>query len=595
MTERAASGGPVWDFENRPLSRYPSPDRTYDDFIVASSRRLDPKTVRSAIPQGAGLLSVEPTVTLGPVLWHRVRMSSPTTARTISECLGASGIAVRYVASSRHGSLQLGEEFRPCSLEPKAGAWSGRSASVPLTPTPSCWSHASRGVCLDRASCGRGEDTRLAVIDDDAADLELANVDAEVLVSVKERPRAQPHGTLMVGWAVGTSRFEGIAPGASARLYVIPKPGVDVVSLPLAIIRAAADGADVILCPSYLEGTTSPMLDDALEFASRFGRGGLGSVIVVPTGREASSPPDSSHVSWSIGLGEPASDPRILCVGPSGRNGGWFLWEQRKGGLRPFANRGPAVRFLAPGDDMTSPLRPSGASHAESSGASAVAAGVALVVIASNPGLSKSEVEDVLKRSAIPAADETDDELSRLTDPWDAMPARRDADGHNAKYGYGRLQADRACLMVSDPFCAALVQMGHPKVAARWLDMRRSDPSLKAAYSVELGLWMARQCLARSEVMHTFSVLARHLRLVAIDIDRLRAHGTGALLRQLLLALRTVPRAVKPPEALLAELNDLCEGLSQSLANPARCGDAEHAVWRLAQVAFGHEDADVEG
>src|SRR5262249_33308705 len=158
-------------------------------------------------------------------------------------------------------------------------------------------------------------------------------------------------------------------------------------------------GADVIMCASYIEGTTSPMLDDALEFAARLGRRGRGAAVVFPVGRETSSPATSSHASLSLALGDPASDPRVFAIGPSGKEGGWFFWRDRKGRLRPFANRGPAVRWLAPGDDLTFPfLQDERLFHSESSGASAIAAGVILLVMESNPALRLTEVDAILTR-----------------------------------------------------------------------------------------------------------------------------------------------------------------------------------------------------
>jgi len=64
---------------------------------------------------------------------------------------------------------------------------------------------------------------------------------------------------MLVGWAVRARRsdgstFTGVAPDASPRVYCIPKPGRDVWSLPLAILRAVDDGADVIVCATYVEG-----------------------------------------------------------------------------------------------------------------------------------------------------------------------------------------------------------------------------------------------------------------------------------------------------------------------------------------------------
>ncbi|MGH7270376.1 MAG: hypothetical protein ACREJ3_08080, partial [Polyangiaceae bacterium] len=279
-------------------------------------------------------------------------------------------------------------------------------------------------------------------------------------------------------------RYAGVAPDASVRLYCIPKAGFDVVSVPLALARAAFDGADVIVCATYLEGASSPLLDDDLEVATRLGRRGRGTVVVLPTGRETSSPGSSVHASLSLGLGDPASDPRVHCIAPGGRQGGWFLWPLR-GKLRPFSNRGPAVRWLAPGDDITYPFSARDRLfHAESSGASAIAAGVMLLVLGCNRHLRLHELHAILERTAIaPSRNEAPD--ATLSDPADVLPPGHDRDGHNAKCGYGRLNAARACACARDPVALQLVSMGEGAVARQWCVRRHP-------YSNRVARWCVR-------------------------------------------------------------------------------------------------------
>ncbi len=91
----------------------------------------------------------------------------------------------------------------------------------------------------------------------------------------------------------------------------------------------------------------------------------------------------------------------MFCVGPSSREGGWFLWRDRRGRLHPFANRGPALRWLAPGDDLPDPFADADRlTHAESSGAAAVAAGVLLLVLGQNPDLTIDELDAVVSNTA---------------------------------------------------------------------------------------------------------------------------------------------------------------------------------------------------
>ena len=191
----------------------------------------------------------------------------------------------------------------------------------------------------------------------------------------------------------------------------------------------ALDGADVAVCATYVEGSTSPMLDDAFDVARKLGRGGRGTCVLFPTGREASSAPGRRARSWS--LSGSASRRAIRASSASvrrPRRDGWFLWRDRMGGLRPFANRGPAVRWLAPGDDVR---RPRSAHrdrlfHAESSGASAIAAGVVALVIGANPRSSRATSRQCGRpRACAPPPPGTAASLAPLADARDVPPGRR--------------------------------------------------------------------------------------------------------------------------------------------------------------------------
>lgn len=578
-----------WEFEYHPLSRLVDPDDPGDDFVLATRGRVEASSLPAAL-EGVEVAGVEPVGVPAPLWWYRLRLSSAARASEVERQARQAGLAVRYVAPARRACLRLGAPFAACATEtgetPGVG-WPTHTESKEPEGA-SCWALGPLGANVDRKRCGTGAGARLAVVDDDAAMAQGARIESEVLVNVRAVPRSQPHGTFMIGWAVGARRYRGVAPDASARLYCIPKPDVDVCSLPTAIARAVADGADVVLCPSYVDGSTSPMLDDALEYAARVGRGGLGAVVIMPAGREASSPPWSTHASWTLGLGEPASDPRVVCIAPSSPGGRWFLWPDRKGRLHPFANRGPAVRLLCPGDDMTHPLEPDKPSHAESSGASAIAAGVALLVLSSNPLLRATEVATLLRRTCRPPRGLPASETCQVADPWDVMPAGRDADGHDAKHGYGRVDATRACLSASDPLCCALVSMGEERAAARWYDARRSDLVARSLYSWKAGRWMARRCLVDEETLHRVSVLARHVRLVASGHDRLEAHGTGALTRQLSLLLRFMLNSSEA-DACGEEIAELMIRLNRVLGELGRTDLAERVAWRLTSVLFGDE------
>ena len=525
---------PPWDFGYAPVTPAAVALEDTRELIVATSVAIAAELVAAALPPGA---AAETLLARAPLFWTRVVLEQPVQPAAVDEMLRAHGLSPRYVASATQPSLALGAPLDPLGAPPaRPDAWPVRHvATPPDADTAGSWflHDAPGGIAVDRLRSGDGAGTRLAVIDDDALEAGALDLDAEVLVGLSAAPRHSTHGALMVAWAAGARGFAGVAPGASTRLYLIPKPGRSLAALPLAIARAAADGADVIVCATYVEGSTSPMLDDALAFAESLGRRGRGTAVVLPTGREASSPPGSLHASFSLGLGEPASDPRVFCVAPGARGEGWFLWRDRRGRLRPFANRGPAVRWLAPGDDVAYPFArgdggggggtppdpapPERLFHAESSGASAIAAGALLLVLAANPSLRLGELAEIVDATLSPVPPETGADL--LADPADVLPAARDRDGHNAKHGQGRLHVGRACLAASDPFCAALLAMGEDQAARAFADARRSDPVVLGAYPRSLGRWMVRALLADREAARGLRVVFRHLRLVGEDLS----------------------------------------------------------------------------
>lgn len=596
-----------WDFEYRALGRYDDPDPGHH-FVIATCDSTDPESLARALGRLAPSVRVESVWVRAPLFWYRVQTDSLHGASELENALRESGCPVRYVTRSDQGSMNLGARL-DVALAPVATPrdWRTRepSSDQDLAGSDRWFLGEHGGVDARRAVCGTGAGARLAVIDDVAGDADALELDAEVCVGQASAPRGSSHGATMVAWSVGSrgrpregiASFRGVAPDASPRLYLIPKPAGDVLSLPLAIVRAVDDGADVVVCATYVETTTSPLLDDALEVAVRLGREGRGTLVVFPTGREVSSPNGSVHASLTLELGDPASDPRVLCVAPSSRNGGWFLWTDKNGLARPFANRGPAVRVAAPGDDMAYPFakRPR-LGHAESSGASAIAAGVALLVLATNPDLRVDELVSVLTRSARrPEPDASD---APFADAADVLPVAGDFDGHDAKCGYGRVSALAACLAVADPVARTLASLGEELAAARFLELRAAPGSVRSAYSPAWARWAAR-ALRRDELAaQAGSALARHLRLVAGNEGRFRAHAPGAMIRALVFVLDRLADAGPPPavrdelEALRQRCLDAGNGLDQRT-------NFENAWFRTASEVWGshppaHEHTETE-
>jgi hypothetical protein len=565
-----------------------------DDLLVATSSSVEASAIGRALADPLGNVSARTVLARAPLFWTRIKMGRGRRRNEVEALLVRSGIPVRYVASSCRQTVRVAPPLDLGVCAPaRAAEWSIAPPPGPCVDPPSAGRWFLRdepgGLAVDRAVCGTGHGTRLAVVDDDAADLELVDLDEKVLVGIDRAPLASGHAALLVGWAAGArthegTTFSGIAPGASVRAYLIPRPGDDVVALAVAIARAAADGADVILCAAYIEGLSSPMLDDALTFAARLGRGGLGCMVVLPTGREASSPPGSLHASLSLSLADPASDPRVFCVAPGGRRGGWFLWREQHGRLRPFANRGPAVSCLAPGDDLAYPFfSAERLFHAESSGASALAAGVALLVIASNPTLQATEVAFLLTKTATSPEPLPDATLADFVDPADTLPHERDLDGHDAKHGYGRLHARRACLAASDPVALELLSIGEEGAARGWADARERMSWVAGAYTRSMGWWAVRALLADPGLQHRLRVVLRHMRLVAGDPHRAQAHPPGAVIRQLALLLRGCDARTAPSTEVRREIDVLSHAACDRTSRP---GTLEDDLLTLARDIF---------
>lgn len=573
MTSRGER--PSWDFDFAPIAGggNDEPVESDLDWIVATEDDLDPARVAELVGSLAAGITVTSLFSSHPVFWTRVEASSPLDRAELWTRLQRGGVKLRYVASARRGSQALPPPLDLDEARPRRpGDWAVKKPSEGRElDTPWRWFLRDRGLDVERSTCGTGAGTRLAVIDNDAGSMDRVRLDAEVLVGVSTAPRTQAHAAMMLGWAVSAltdegGEFRGVAPDASPRFYCIPKPRADIWTLPLAIARAAEDGADVIVCATYVEGSTSPLLDDAIEFATRLGRGGKGSAIVMPTGREMSSPSGSVHCSLSLGLADPASDPRVFCIGPSARDGGWFLWRDRKGKLRPFANRGPSVRWLAPGDDVAFPFAsPERPWHAESSGASGIAAGALLLLLGTNPDLTLAELDALVTATAVPvdvAAQLRDPELA---DRKDLEPLGVDADAHNAKHGYGRMSALLACLSARDPMCLVLSRMGEHEAARRYLELReRAD--FAGLYSSPLARFAVRSILRDADARHAVSALVRALRLGARHPERSAEQPRGHLSRHVALVVRSLSRR-NPPSEVARELFAIDKSLRELIAS----------------------------
>jgi subtilisin family serine protease len=183
-------------------------------------------------------------------------------------------------------------------------------------------------------------------------------------------------------------------------------------------IRYAALHADVLSCS--WSGGLSPDVSQALEDAGTLGRHGLGAAVFCSAGNRYGAP-----------VAFPASDPSSVAVGAS----------TDLGIAADYSSRGPEISVAAPSSgglrqifttDVSLPGRgySPGDLHTNdfggTSAATAIAAGVAALVLSVHPGLGRCELSGLLEETA-----------EKIGGGYNAL-------GHSLALGYGRVDAERA-------------------------------------------------------------------------------------------------------------------------------------------------------
>jgi subtilisin family serine protease len=171
------------------------------------------------------------------------------------------------------------------------------------------------------------------------------------------------------------------------------------------------DGADVISCslgPNGANWTMTTTLRLAIDFAVTNGRGGLGTPIFWAV----------TNGNFQIQFDQVCSYANTIHVGRSTHND-----------LEDNCGFGPELDFLAPGVVVYSTT--SGGGYATSTGtsfAAPTAAGLGSLVLAVNPNLPWQQVRQIIR--------DTCDKIGGVM---------YDPNGHNDDYGFGRINAARAC------------------------------------------------------------------------------------------------------------------------------------------------------
>ena len=245
------------------------------------------------------------------------------------------------------------------------------------------------------------------------------------------------HGTPCASVAIAASNGQGIV-GAAPGVRFMPIHGTSFSAKTTEDMfnYCIRNGADIISC-SW--GTTdsryslNTVKEQAIAKAARQGRGGKGCVILYAVGNDdlnyvnyyaahpdviavAASTSQDSHANYS-NRGREVS----VCA-PS--NGDWPIIAARASWDPGLNWETGNFKYWRDGRDRGRHYKHFGGT----SSATPLVAGICALILSANPDLTAREVKDILQRTA--------DKIGH--------PSEYNSTGHSTKYGYGRVNADRA-------------------------------------------------------------------------------------------------------------------------------------------------------
>jgi subtilisin family serine protease len=266
-----------------------------------------------------------------------------------------------------------------------------------------------------------------------------------------QMPGNDIHGTCCAGVvaAAGTGDVLGVAPKANIlAVKIFHADDLATESRVANAIRYASRFADILSCS--WSGPASPDIEFALQEAGA-GRGGKGCAVFCATGNEASPVGFPARSTSSIGVGA-STDAENLA---------------------DYSNRGPEVSVVAPSSGGTKGIFTTDVSVAGrgfnignaaeggidglntngfggTSSATPLTAGIAALVLAANPQLSRDELRVMLEQTAEKIG-----------------PASRyDQKGHSADFGFGRVNAAKAVAQALKAAATARLAPVEKKTAA---------------------------------------------------------------------------------------------------------------------------------
>lgn len=246
------------------------------------------------------------------------------------------------------------------------------------------------------------------------------------------------HGTPCASIAIASANGRGIVGVApNARFMPVSGTSFGLRATEEMFNYCVRNGADIISCswgstdPRY---TLSILKEEAISKAAREGRNGKGAIILFAAGNEGldyinfyAAHPDviavgasdsrDRHSRYSNGGRE------LDVVAPS--NGDWPLIAARAYWDEGTTIRGEGEwRWWADGQSRGDNYKHFGGTSASTP----LVAGICALMLSANPDLTAKEVKEILRKTA--------DKIG--------SPSDYSSDGHSRKYGYGRVNADKA-------------------------------------------------------------------------------------------------------------------------------------------------------
>lgn len=245
------------------------------------------------------------------------------------------------------------------------------------------------------------------------------------------------HGTPCASVAIAASNGTGIV-GAAPGVRFMPLHGTSfsVRTTEEMFDYCIDNGADIISC-SW--GTTDPkyslnsLKEQAIAKAARKGRNGKGCIILFAAGNDNlnyvnyyAAHPDVIAVAASTSQDNYANysnrGRQISVCAPS--NGDWPILAARASWDQGLSWETGNYKYYRDGRDRGRHYKHFGGT----SSATPLVAGICALILSANPDLTAREVKDILQKTA--------DKIGH--------PSEYNSAGHSVKYGYGRINADRA-------------------------------------------------------------------------------------------------------------------------------------------------------